>query len=81
MEQVRNLEPVNVQLKPLNTAEPATVDLSTIVPNTALDQLTAKAYLQSNVFPKLEVALNTVSFFLSFSSFLVNYLNFERKKL
>ena len=27
----------------------------------ALDQATAKEYLQSNVFPKLEIALNTVS--------------------
>ena len=52
-------EPAPVAAK---TAAPQTVDLSNLVPQTAsLDQVSAKEYLQLNVFPKLEVALNTVS--------------------
>lgn len=44
------------------TAAPDTVDMSALLPQTAsLDQVSAKEYLQLNVFPKLENALNTVS--------------------
>jgi hypothetical protein len=44
------------------TAKPPTVEMSNLLPQTAsLDQVSAKEYLQLNVFPKLEVALNTVS--------------------
>ena len=50
------------KLPEVKTANPATVDLSNLVPHTAsLDQVSAKEYLQLNVFPKLEVALNNVS--------------------
>merc|ERR1712060_105092 len=34
--------------------------MSALEANTHLDQATAKEYLQNNVFPKLEVALNTL---------------------
>ena len=46
-----------------NAAAPGVLD--GLVPATAspsLDQVSAKEYLQLNVFPKLEVALNTVSY-------------------
>ena len=37
------------------------MELSNILPaSTALDQVSAKEYLQINVFPKLEIALNNV---------------------
>ena len=43
----------------VQTAELPAVDMSQIVPNTSsLDQVSAKEYLQQNVFPKLELALN-----------------------
>ena len=44
----------------IETSAPATAIRSSL--NTALDQVTAKEYLQQSVFPKLEVALNTVSY-------------------
>ena len=51
------------QTKVIETKEdesaPATAVRSSL--NTALDQVTAKEYLQQSVFPKLEIALNTVS--------------------
>ena len=48
--------------QPSKTAAPDTVDMSHLIPQTAsLDQVSAKEYLQLNVFPKLEFALNTVS--------------------
>ena len=43
----------------VQTAQPQTGVMSSL--HTALDQVTAKEYLQQSVFPKLEVALNTVS--------------------
>ena len=47
----------------VKTAVPNTVDMSQILPQTtSLDQVSAKEYLQLNVFPKLEVALNNVSY-------------------
>ena len=45
----------------MKTAAPPTVEMSQIMPNTAsLDQVSAKEYLQQNVFPKLESALNNL---------------------
>ena len=45
----------------VKTAAPVSVEMSQIMPNTAsLDQVSAKEYLQQNVFPKLEIALNTL---------------------
>ena len=42
--------------------EPSNINIGNLVPPTAsLDQVSAKEYLQLNVFPKLESALNTVS--------------------
>ena len=49
-----------------------TLNMSKALASTSLDQVTAKEYLQSSVFPKLEVALNTVSFF-SYSRFKINF--------
>ena len=56
-------EPMQAEMKPaFPTAAPDTVDMSALLPQTAsLDQVSAKEYLQLNVFPKLENALNTVS--------------------
>ena len=39
------------------------VDIQQVARESGMDQLTAKQYLQSEVFPKLEIALNSVSFF------------------
>ena len=38
------------------------VDVSQVAAGAGMDQLSAKAYLQDQVFPKLESALNTVSY-------------------
>ena len=38
-----------------------TLNMSKAMQSASLDQVTAKEYLQSSVFPKLEVALNSVS--------------------
>ena len=67
-----NLESVNIDVMPKHepkkkapeplTAEPHYMELSQMIPQTAsLDQVSAKEYLQLNVFPKLEFALNNVS--------------------
>ena len=37
------------------------VDIAQVAKDSGMDQLTAKQYLQAEVFPKLEVALNSVS--------------------
>ena len=39
-----------------------TLDLNTVAQASGMDQVSAKNYLQAEVFPKLELALNTVSF-------------------
>ena len=50
------------EANPVQTAEIAPqTGVSSMLQHEALDQATAKEYLQSNVFPKLEIALNTVS--------------------
>ena len=56
-----DMQPAALKEEP-KTAAPDTVDMSALLPQTAsLDQVSAKEYLQLNVFPKLENALNTVS--------------------
>ena len=63
-----NLEVVNIDvpskqeaLVEPKTAEPQ-IEMNNLIPQTAsFDQVSAKEYLQQNVFPKLEVALNDVS--------------------
>ena len=63
-----NLEVVNIDvpskqeiLAEPKTAEPQ-IEMNNLIPQTAsFDQVSAKEYLQQNVFPKLEVALNDVS--------------------
>ena len=42
-----------------------TLNMSKALASTSLDQVSAKEYLQVQVFPKLEVALNSVSPFNS----------------
>lgn len=37
------------------------VNMAQVAQASGMDQLSAKAYLQAEVFPKLELALNTVS--------------------
>ena len=66
-----NLESVNIDVpnkfqEGINevqmTAPEGGLAMSNLIPQTAsLDQVSAKEYLQANVFPKLENALNTVS--------------------
>ena len=64
-----NLEVVNIDvpskqeiLVEPKTAEPQMDVMNNLIPQTAsFDQVSAKEYLQQNVFPKLEVALNDVS--------------------
>lgn len=63
-----NHESVNIDVNnrvkepEVKTAVPKTVDISQMIPQTtSLDQVSAKEYLQLNVFPKLEIALNNVS--------------------
>ena len=65
-----NLEVVNIDVPSKQelagliepkTAEPQ-IEMNNLIPQTAsFDQVSAKEYLQQNVFPKLEVALNDVS--------------------
>lgn len=38
-----------------------TLNMSKAIISNSLDQVTAKEYLQASIFPKLEVALNSVS--------------------
>ncbi len=38
------------------------VNLERVARAAGMDQISAKAYLQTEVFPKLELALNTVSY-------------------
>jgi len=48
-----------VATNPENTMR--TLNISKALASTSLDQVSAKEYLQVQVFPKLEVALNSVS--------------------
>jgi hypothetical protein len=48
-----------VATNPENTMR--TLNISKALASTSLDQVSAKEYLQAQVFPKLEVALNSVS--------------------
>ena len=58
------------------TAVPESLDMSNLLPQTAsLDQVSAKEYLQLNVFPKLEFALNTVSLILAHDKSIKNSCN------
>ena len=68
---VEDPEPAAAMKEDPKTAVPDTVDMSALLPQTAsLDQVSAKEYLQLNVFPKLENALNTVSVSLCLSGML-----------
>ena len=54
--------PVEPETSNVAPQGPGNIDIGSLVPQTAsLDQVSAKEYLQLNVFPKLESALNTVS--------------------
>ena len=63
------MEAVNVtSIKPFETefnkpeAAKSVLDPSTIAVKANMDQVTAKIYLQKDIFPKLEQALNIVSY-------------------
>ena len=53
------------------------VDIAQVAKDSGMDQLTAKQYLQAEVFPKLEVALNSVSQFTLTPGF--SYSRLSRK--
>ena len=73
-------EPTAVVKEEPKTAAPDSVDMSALLPQTAsLDQVSAKEYLQLNVFPKLENALNTVSKSNSCNSLLFSCLKRSRR--
>ena len=73
MTDTNNLEVVNIDVQrgkqEMATAEPRTIQpelhMENLIPeSSSFDQVSAKDYLQQNVFPKLEIALNNVSIFL-----------------
>ena len=53
------------------------VDIAKVAKDSGMDKMTAKQYLQAEVFPKLEVALNSVSQFTLTPGF--SYSRLSRK--